>query len=369
MELSPGSNTYIWPTPYFFTHSAPDPDGSPLPSLNTDLRTIFRLRMHCQFRLLKYRVAMLYLRQDIVERVHIIAEDLIINEDDNRELSDILIEITDIIEEITGYSSYTKLPLDKQKLIRPVVPKILKYNYVPMFKISQLPKWLSLFCIRQFPYIYIIEDTVYLDLDNISNVRNYTSIYQDRVDRFYEMLQYIEDKRIICIGINSDVNNINLRFVRDWELSSLPPELVDKYKDIIGPLNGLFLPDFEETPEFWKNRLLNKPYYFFIGKSPVVAHSVALKYPNIWVIDGWIELSMNNKNDYRVVRDIRRIIINCSGSVYPIELTNEESYNNLQRKAKSYSPLSISSYYINEKKTKILSLLFSVNGIPPEIDL
>jgi len=359
MELIAGLDTYTWPTPYFFTITPPDINGSPLPTLNVDLRTIFRLRLHCQFFLKEYNVSMVYLQKENVQRVHILADNL---NTDSGGFCPIKKKITqkdidlliDIVEQITGFSRYKNLSIEEARIIEPSVPKNIKYSYVPLFRREQLPGWLSFFCVRQFPNIYILDDVIYLDLNRISNLSNYTQIYNSYSERFLQMLNYIEDKRIICTN--------NLNFVKDWELMSLPSGLVEPYKDIIGNINGLFLPNFEESLDFWEARLLNKPYYFYTGKSPVVAHMIALN-TDIWVIDGYIELPMKNSQDYQKVKQIRKILINSSGSIYLTHFTDKNF-----KKAKSYSPLSIGTYYLGRGREKILSLLFPINKVPPEID-
>ena len=366
MELVAGSDIYVWPTPYFFTYIPPDPNGSPLPSLNVDLRTIFRLRMHCSFRLKEYHVAIVYLQKENVQRVHILADNLNIDTGGalpvkSKITAKTINEITDIIEQITGYSRYENLSIGSQmfsqypKLVEPTIPRDLKYNYVPLFTKEQVPGWLSFFCIRQFPNIYLIDDIIYLNLDKISNIRNYVQIFENYSSKFIAMLNYIEEKRIICTN--------DIKFVQDWELISLPAELIGDYKDILGQANGLFLPSFEESLDFWEKRLLSKPYYFYIGKSPIVAHVVSLKNPNIWIIDGWIELPMTSKRDYLKIKEIRKIMINSSGSIYLAPFSDKN-----MEKAKSYLPISITSYYLEERKEKVLSLLFPINEVPPEID-
>jgi hypothetical protein len=335
MELSSGSNQFIWATPYYYKYEVPDENGSPLPKLNIDLRTIFRIRQHCQFINWSSRVAALYLTTDAINRMYIYIEDPTAP----------FTEVPKIIDIISGGD----------------VTAGRKYSLVPLFKLDSLPisRAHLEFLPKKFRNIELIEGTFYLNLDAISNTLNFPEIYFDISTRFYAMMKEFKEKFIIT--------GTKIEFMRNFNFTSYPETFLTLYVDILENVNNLYIPSFLETYEFWLDRLSGKRYYLYIGASPIVAHSIALMYP-IWIINNVIELPMNNEEDYSRVSEIRKLFIIASGSVYKVFETDTIGTNTLV-KAESYKPLSIASYRVGIEKKPVLSLLFPINKIPPDIEL
>lgn len=90
---------------------------------------------------------------------------------------------------------------------------------------------------------------------------------------------------------------------------------------------------------------------------------MSLLIPNMWVIDGIIEI--NSEQDRRI-STFRKTIINAMGSICKMEDFNSFG-TDLEEKIKKLSPESVAVYYSGPEKIKILSLCFPTNQVPVEV--
>jgi hypothetical protein len=229
--------------------------------------------------------------------------------------------------------------------------KLLNYHQIAWIK--------STFNLIKWSYLRLIDECIYLEITAIADEQTFTSIYNQYSRWFHAWIQVGMSSSLISMSSNQ-AETWNCRPVLTKDLSSLV-ELTINQLDI-NPLNslidqvkyqvidssqkydwqsrlihsnifestsifnssknsivgGLYLPRWSELKVDWNfmdDRIHQRPYFYRLGNSPVVYHHVSLIQPEMWVIDGWIEVKLDSYIDLTSINDIILAMAEADGTV------------------------------------------------------
>jgi hypothetical protein len=319
MQL-PGDPSYrTWPLPYAAQRQEPGIDPTFPRGPEVDSRTLFRIRLHCQFANPGSQTAIMFLTEGFSERLHVAIQNP-------------ATDVTELIE-------------------RTVKPEQFPEDWFPIFHFADLPP-IFFELPLDYKYLRYKGQIVYINLNLLTEPINHAQIYYDYSRNFLSFLKLIEMRGLIRVK--------DLDFVQHWRLRPASAILLPEAEEYLQNWQELYLPIIPLTFSFLYARLNKERYYYQIGCSPVYIHFVALNWPDkLWLIDGSIELSMNNFEDYLRLNLIHTALLEAKGSVFR---TNAD-----QKLPEHSKPISEAFYYLDPTKKKIRSLLYPVNSIPPEL--
>ena len=247
--------------------------------------------------------------------------------------------------------------------------------------------WLtSTFNLIKWTHLRLIDDVVYLQITAVSNEHTFTSVYQQfsrwldtwinvgmqiglismttiNADKWRCRLATTDDlfKLTTDIVNGLDVNPlsslmdqvsvkpINNNFKYAWQVglkhqNALSLHNLFTYRSTQA-IDNLYLPTWSTSWQFLDDRLNQRPYFHRIGNSPVVYHEVSLIQPNMWVIDGWIEVKLDEYADIVQIKHIILAMADANGTV-------DQSVS--KRIVKSNNRHT-TSYYLGSNKDPIIS--------------
>jgi hypothetical protein len=342
MELTGDPTFRVWPLPYAAERQEPGIDGIYPQGPEIDSRTLFRIRLHCQFANPGSFTSVMFLSEGSWERLHIAIQNP-------------TFDVTEII----------------QKTIK---PEKFPEDWFPLFHFADLPE---IFFKLQLDYKYLRigsdrldskglrpnevrigpnqSEIVYLNLNSLTEPVNHAEIYYRYGRELINFLKLVETRGLIKVPTNRIES-----FTSAWHLKPANADLLPEAVPYLENFNQLYLPTIPLTSEFLMARLNNEPYYYFIGCSPVYIHFLALVLKDLWLIEGYLELPMKSLSDYAQLKTLTSALLSASGSVFRKEADFEIPEDVLP-------PLSEAFYYLGPEKTPVKSFLYPVNQIPPEL--
>lgn len=317
-----------FPTSWYFKHETAYITETQIPSkLDIDPRTLFRIKLHISLLYPEYNVSWTFLEEDLYSRLHLCIESLDVD------FTFVESRLTELIN-----------PTGIDKLYPLVDLKILNNNWI-----------LDIMPDVSVTHLTYENNIAYVDLDQFTDINNYVIIYE-MFSRYYNLL-------IQSIGKKGMIYTMDESFIQNWKLKTptqldfpgfeklpLPQNLNDWISDPkynieikIKFSEGLHIPIDNRGYKFYKDRAKGKPYYFTIGPNPVVWHFVALKFPDIWIIDGVIEISLLNYADLNQIEIVKECIINAEGNVVIDEIL--------------VNPINEAKYFLGPERRPITSYL------------
>lgn len=327
MELTGDPSYRIWPLPYAADRKEPGLEGVYPQGPQIDSRTLFRIRLHCQFANPGSHCAIMFISQGISERLHVAIQNP-------------SFDVIDLIPKI-------------------IKPEQFPEDWFPLFHVQDLPQ---MFFDLNLNYKYLRQDdqVVYLNLNLLSEPINHAAIYYQYGKDFLAFLKLIESRGLIKTN--------NRDFVANWQLRPATSSLLPEAEVYLANFNDLYLPRINLSSFFLLARLRGEPYYYLLGCSPVYMHFVALFWASskpktktnlLWLVEGHIELSMKRLEDYAQLNLIQSALLSASGSVY------RQAANLKLPSVKE--PISEAFYYLGPEKIKVQSLLYPPNQVPVEL--
>ena len=318
--------TYF-PTKWKFPHPAAwSTVPQPLQRPNIDPRTLFRIKLHFSTLYPESRTSWVYIDDDYYAIIHLCIDSTTLD------LDRAYNQLWDLIEDKGSTSQ-----------LYPIVDLRLINSY----HITKL----------NVTHLYIINNIAYVDLDSFSDLSSYQTLYYMYLDLFNSLIAYCQKRALICVTDPQFVLSWKLRTVTEEDFINftklIPPSNLDlwivnpKYTNVkikVVPQKDLYSPIVGKL-DFYLDRLAAKPFYYNIGLNPVVWHYVALEFPGIWIIDGYIEIPMNSYEDLEHKDKIKMLIVSATGTVR-INLQNPKDYR------------SVTEYYLGPEKEIQVSYLF-----------
>lgn len=319
MQLVGDPSYRTWALPYSAKREEPGTEGVYPQGPEIDSRTLFRIRLHCQFANPGSHTSVMFLTEGFSERLHVAIEN----------------PTTDVSEMIPRLVKPEKFPED----------------WFPIYHFEDLP---SIFfeLNLNYKYLRIQGNIVYLNLNLLTEPINHAPIYYTYSRNFLAFLKLVEKRGLI--------RTTDLNFVQSWQLRPATVALLSEAEDYLADFEDLYLPTISLSSSFLRDRLQQKPYYYSIGCSPVYIHFLALKWRDqLWLVNGNIELPMEKLSDYLQLNQIRSTLVEAQGSVFRIAAN--------VKLPQHPEPISETFYYFGPNKTKMRSLLYPPNAIPSNL--
>lgn len=318
--------TWFLSTP--FTYDLPQTfitGSADIPRLNIDPRTLFRIRHNFAIHYPEYFIRWAYLEENKLVRLHLTISPLIEN-----------------IEEKC---------LQLQNLIS---SRQFPETWYPVFSFSNLSN--PTFARHTFQHLNISnvkykDDICYLDLDNISNLNNYMYIYTLYNTQLLKIYDYSLKSSLFYSSNREFVRRYNLRIANTRDFENLIHFNFNDRSDVIILDSQILNLKLEIYPEncyfpvtdfdwgFYYNRFQQLPCYFWIPDSLVIHYDCAKIISNMWVINGYIQLNINNDTDLSIIEKLRQTIYSAVGTVDEVDEIDKTK--------------NIVTYYRGEERKKI----------------
>lgn len=311
----------VWPLPYFGIRREVTTDGEESIPPNIDKRTLYRIRLHCEFANPGSYTSVMYLTEDDRERLHIAIQNP-------------STDVTDLIA----------------KLIAPEL--LFPYSWYPFYHVDHLPPFYT----RQtIPCKYLKKEgkIVYIDLDSISEIVNYSHVYEEWQVKFIDFFQLANERGLVQCPQNDN-------FCERWRLRTVTPQLFPEAVEFLDNWIDLAVPTRVLTSVFLLDRRDHLPFYVTCGSSPILIHSFALHYENSWFINGKLQVPMESMDDYQAYINATLEMAAIEGTVYRKPITTTIP----PYKGEAISEV---TYKEGPHAKQYRSLLFPPNQVPLEL--
>lgn len=290
------STPFTYPIPHAFITGVAD-----VPKLNIDSRTLFKIHKNFEVYYPEYLIRWAYLEENNLVRLHLTIIPLIEN----------IQEKYDLLQNIIQSQQFPE-------------------TWCSVFRLTELEN--SSFAEHTFKYLNIsnvkyVNGICYLNLDEISDLNNYTYIfekYQNQILKIYKFS--LTSSLFHCIN-REFIERYQLRMASERDFENLcKPDLNDRQDVIIldpqilnlklqiQPENCYF-PPTDLGWSFYYNRFQLLPCYFQLPESLVIHYYCAKIIPNMWIINSYIELKINNHQDLEQISKLRQAIYSAVGTV------------------------------------------------------